>query len=206
MIIFNNDVDCTLRSPEGAPSGQGSAPDPFPAGQPGGLGRPVFPGPAAAQVRSVTVGSRPEGEEGGQVSPTTLPPSSLGRGWPGLRYHMTEREEPSGLSRVSRPSSGRGRWKTSVPSAASYAHCPLGPPRFAIATAPVAHSQLPGHRSAGELSLPAFVWVPSFQKLEESPSDATVLLFVKVWPGHRATTGDATAPRASNSGVSAPAV
>lgn len=61
-------------------------------GLPGGRRPRAFPGIARAQVRAVAVGSPREGEGAGQVSLTTLPPSSPGRSWPGLRYHITDGE------------------------------------------------------------------------------------------------------------------
>ena len=53
--------------------------------------------------------------------------------------------------------------------AACLAGCPLGPPCAETATLPLAHSQLPGHRSAWKLSLPSLASVPSFQEPQESP-------------------------------------
>lgn len=169
MIIFNYHVYCTLRCPEGAPLRPRFRSRPLSRRAVWRPRAPRVPRRCGAQVQLCHRGFPPGGEGGRQVSLTTLPPSSLGRCWPGLRYHITDGEEPSGLFRVSRPPQGEegGRHTAPLPSshpplppAASFAHCPLEPPRVAIDTPPGAQPQLPGHRSARKLSLPARTGFP----------------------------------------------
>lgn len=135
---FNNHVYCTLGCSEGTPSVSTPLPPPFPQRSLEAWGAKCSQALPAPRCSSVTVGSRREGERGRQVSLTTLPPSSLGRCWPGLRYHITDGEEPSGLFRVSRPSQGEEGGRLSPPSA-----CRQPPPSPTARLGHLALLQLP---------------------------------------------------------------
>lgn len=155
-------------------------------GLPGGRRPRAFPGTARAQVRAVAVGSPREGEGAGQVSLTTFPPSSPGRSWPGLRYHITDGERallPVSDFRIF-PRTGKRKTPSSPP--------PRQPPPSAVADpSPYPHqlprdSGVPGHRS-----LEAFLACPShgspLSGIPESPSDPIVLLALKTpCPGRTA--------------------
>lgn len=113
---------------------------PFPQGSLEALGATCSQALPPAQVCSVTVGSHQEGERRRQMSLTTLPPSSLGRCWPGLRNHITDGEEPSGFFWVSRLFQREEGGSSPCHQPPPLPACLLGPPLAAIGILPGAHS------------------------------------------------------------------
>lgn len=82
----------------------------------------------------------PPGERRRQVSLTTLPPSSLGRCWPGFRNHITDGEEPSGFFWVSRLFQREEGGSSPCHQPPPLPTCSLEAPLAAIGIFPGAHS------------------------------------------------------------------